>query len=154
MIQAIRRKDRELSHSEAIDILAKGGYGVLSVNGDDYAYGIPMSYIYLNDSLYLHCALEGKKLTHIRKDNKVTFGVVIDAVPVPHQFSMNYHSAMAFGRVSEVSDADEKYQALLAFVDKYSANHREAGIQCADRDGHKTIVLKLTIEHLTGKAGR
>ena len=154
MIQAMRRKDRELSRSEAIDILTQGDYGVLSVNGDDYAYGIPMSYIYINNSLYFHCATEGKKLTYIHNDNKVTFCVVRGAVTVPDKFSMNYHSAIAFGTLAEVSDAAEKYQALLGFVEKYSPDYREEGIKYADRDGHKTIVFKLALEHLTGKARR
>lgn len=77
MFQAMRRQDRMLSQAETEEILVNGVYGVLSINGDnDYAYGIPLSYVYLGSSIYFHCALEGEKLTRIGCNNKVAFCVV------------------------------------------------------------------------------
>ena len=103
MFQEMRKKDREMSRPEAEDILVQGLYGVLSMNaGDDYAYGVPLSYVYQDNKIYLHCALEGKKLTHLRRQNKVSFCVVLEAEPLPDKFSMKYQSAMAFGKIHEV----------------------------------------------------
>ena len=51
--------------------------------GDDYGYGVPLSYVFQDNSIYLHCALEGKKLTYLRRHNKVSFCVVGEAEPCP-----------------------------------------------------------------------
>jgi hypothetical protein len=152
MFKEMRRQDRELSQTETAEILVNGTYGVLSINKEnDYAYGVPLSYVYTGNSIYCHCALEGQKLTCIRSNNKVTFCVVGTANPLPDKFSVEYTSAIAFGRASEVYD-EEKFTALMAFVEKYSSNYLEKGKKYIDNDQHKTVVIKLDIEHLTGKA--
>ena len=118
-----RRHDRGLTRPEAEEILAKGLFGVLSMNGgDDYAYGVPFSYVDVGNSIYLHCALEGKKLSLIRRDNRVSFCVIQGGVPffkLPDTFSMEYKSAMVFGKIYEVADDQEKLQGLIALVEKY-----------------------------------
>jgi nitroimidazol reductase NimA-like FMN-containing flavoprotein (pyridoxamine 5'-phosphate oxidase superfamily) len=120
MFQEIRRQDRVLSRPEAEEILTNGMFGVLAMNGgDDYPYGIPFSYVYLGNSIYLHCALEGKKLNHIRRDNRVSFCVVEGAEPLPNKFSMKYKSALVFGKIYAVDKDDEKLKGLIALVEKY-----------------------------------
>ncbi|MDU1566241.1 MAG: pyridoxamine 5'-phosphate oxidase family protein [Clostridium sp.] len=50
MFKEIRRKDRKIEISEAIDMLEICEYGVLStVNENGYPYGVPLSYVYAND---------------------------------------------------------------------------------------------------------
>ncbi len=155
MFQEMRKKEREASRSEAEDILAQGLYGVLAMNGvNDYPYGVPFSYVYLDNCIYLHCALEGRKLTHIRQDNRVSFCVVAEAEPLPDKFSMQYRSAMAFGRIFEVHDEAEKLAGLIALVEKYYRHDREhvaRGKEKAAKSLHKTVVLRIDLEHLTGK---
>lgn len=47
----MRRKDRELSATEAMEILQNGKFGVLSVMGDDgYPYGVPLHYVMIDDN--------------------------------------------------------------------------------------------------------
>lgn len=105
MFQEMRRQDRALSRPEIEEILVNGMFGVLSMNGrDDYAYGVPLSYVYLENMIYLHCALEGKELTHIPQDNSVSFCVVEEAEPLPTKFSMKYKSALVFTKVYEVDN--------------------------------------------------
>ena len=157
MFQEMRKKDREASRPEAEAILAQGMYGVLSMNaGDDYAYGVPFSYVYLNNSLYLHCALEGKKLTYLRRHPKVSFCVVGEAAPDPDKYSMKYQSVIAFGRAIEVNNREEKVKILIDLVKKYytDAEHIEKGKEVAANFVDKTVVIRIEIDHLTGKAKR
>lgn len=157
MPQAMRRQDRGMDQKETEEVLQKGKYGILSMNGaNDYAYGVPMSYVYTGNSIYLHCALEGKKLTHIRNNNKVSFCVVGDADPLPNDFSMKYKSVIAFGKVSEVDDVREKQEALVAMIEKYASNqdYIERGRIYAANSLHITVVLRIDIDYLTGKARR
>lgn len=153
MFKEMRRKDRELSRAETEEILTTGTYGILSVNGGDgYVYGVPLSYVYADGAIYLHSALEGQKLNRIRGDNRVSFCVVAEATPLPDIFSMKYASAIAFGKAGEL-DGDEKMSALIAFIRKYSTDeYQEKGRQYAESAFHKTVVIKITVEHLTGKS--
>lgn len=152
MFKEMRRRDRELSSAETEEILVKGTYGILSMNGDnDYGYGVPLSYVYTAGSIYLHCAPEGHKLDRIRNDNRVTFCVVGEAVPLPDIFAMKYTSAIAFGKAGEV-DGDEKMTALIGFVKKYSTDeYLEKGRQYAETAFKKTALIKIAVEHMTGK---
>ena len=155
MFQEMRLNKRQVSREAAGDILARGKYGVLSVNAqDDYGYGVPLSYVTRGDSIYLHCAREGKKLTLLRRNNRVSFCVVTEAEPLPGKFSMKYQSAMAFGKIHEVEDREEKLEALKALVKKYYRDPEVIAMgqeyAAASLDG--TVVLRMDIEHLTGKA--
>jgi hypothetical protein len=152
MLNAVRRKDRQLDREEAEKILATGIYGVLSMNGEnDYAYGVPLSYAFTGSSIYVHCAPEGRKMTLIRKDNRVSFCVVAESIPLADQFSMKYKSAMVFGKAYEV-DREEKFEALMLLVKKYSAGYLEKGKAYALDSLHKTAVIRLDIEFVTAKA--
>jgi uncharacterized protein len=161
MFQELRRQDRGLNRPETEEILANGLFGVLSMNGgDDYAYGVPFSYVYLPNRIYLHCALQGKKLGHIRRDNRVSFCVVQGAEPffkLPDTFSMKYKSAMVFGKIYEVENDQEKLQGLIALVEKYyrdDPEHLERGKVKAANSLDRTAVLRIDIDHLTGKVRR
>ncbi|MGB8873020.1 MAG: pyridoxamine 5'-phosphate oxidase family protein, partial [Desulfobaccales bacterium] len=156
-----RRLDRGLTRPQAEEILAAGSFGFLSMNGgDDYAYGVPFSYVYVQNSIYLHCALQGKKLDLIRRDNRVSFCVVQGAEPIfklPDTFSMKYKSALVFGKIYEVAQDQEKLQGLIALVEKYfrdDPEHLELGKVKAANSLDRTAVLRLDIDHLTGKVRR
>ena len=154
MFQEMRRQDRQLTRAETEEILAGGLYGVLSINaGDDYAYGVPFSYVYRANRIYLHCAPEGKKLTLMRRSNQVSFCVVLEAEPLPQKYSMKYRSAMAFGKAVEITDNQEKLAALIALVEKYytDPDHIEQGKVKAAESLHKTLVLRIDVDHMTGK---
>jgi nitroimidazol reductase NimA-like FMN-containing flavoprotein (pyridoxamine 5'-phosphate oxidase superfamily) len=161
MFQEMRRQDRGLNRPETEEILANGLFGVLSMNGgDDYPYGVPFSYVYGQNHIYLHCALQGKKLDYIRRDNRVSFCVVQGADPLfilPDTFTMKYQSAMVFGKIYEVADHQEKLQGLIALVEKYFRDDPELlerGKVKAAKSLEKTAVLRIDIDHLTGKVRR
>lgn len=153
MFREMRRQDRGLNRVEAEEILVKGTYGILSTNGGDgYAYGVPISYVYEDGSIYLHCAPEGQKLDRMRSDDRVSFCVVVEATPLVDVFSMKYTSAIAFGKAGEV-DGEEKMKALVSFVKKYSTDeYLEKGTEYAQKAFQKLVVIKITVEHLTGKS--
>ncbi len=84
MFRELRRKNQQLSETEARSILKNGTYGVLSVQGDDgYPYGVPMNYVYGDDAIYFHCAKEGHKLEGFQRSDKVSFCVVGEDEVIP-----------------------------------------------------------------------
>ena len=55
MFREMRRKDRELTREEALELLENGTYGVLSVMGvEGYPYGVPLHYCMMDGKIYLH----------------------------------------------------------------------------------------------------
>lgn len=156
MFAEMRRGDRELDAAATKEILSKGLYGVLSLPGDEYPYGVPLSFAFDGTCLYFHCALAGKKLELMRRQPKAAFCVVSGAAPMTDARSMRYESAMVFGRLSEVEDESEKLAALLAMVAKYASDDQyiAAGREQAVNSLAKTAVFRMAVEHMTGKARR
>jgi len=154
MFREMRRNDRSIDREEAVKLLEKGEYGVLSAVGENgYGYGVPLNYVYHEGSIYFHCAAEGSKLDNIRSNNKVSFCVVGNIEPIPEKFSYRYESVIVFGCAQEVHD-EEKMEALAALIKKYFSDNMEKGMEYIQRDSSKAKVIKITIEHMTGKARR
>lgn len=151
MFREMRRKERALSREEAVEILSRCDYGILSTMGDNgYPYGVPVDYTYHNNCIYFHCAVTGQKLDHIEKDCHVSFCVVSDVVVLPEQFSTKFMSVILFGQAQEVFD-DEKKQSLMLLLKKFSCDFMEAGEKYIDTAIQKTRVFKIEINHMTGK---
>jgi len=152
MFKEMRKAERQISEIDVAQILHKGEYGILSTVGQDgYPYGVPLSYVYMNEAVYFHCALEGHKLENINFNEKGSFCVVGRTELLPGKFTTNYESAIAFGVITEVVQ-EEKEQALLAFLEKYSAHHMEKGKNYIKSAIDQAKVMKLCIQHSTGKS--
>jgi hypothetical protein len=152
MERKMRRTDRAIPDSEAKAILRAGQYGVLStVSVDGQPYGVPVSYSYVGDAIYFHCALEGHKLENLNSNNKVSFCVVGKTQVLPDKFATNYESVIVFGKAFEVTD-DEKQAGLVELLKKYSPGFIEKGLRYIEGDGHKARVYKIAIESMTGKS--
>lgn len=154
MFKEMRRKDRALEKNDTLEILKNCDYGILStIDKNGYPYGVPLSYVYLNDSLYFHSATEGTKLDNILTNDKVSFCVVGQTSIIPNQFSTKYESVIVFGTAAEVI-GDEKKEVLLELLNKYSPEFIEQGKVYIQNADVITKVIKISIDHITGKARR
>lgn len=152
MFKQMRRKEREIEIVEAKEILKNGEYGVLSTNGENgYSYSTPLSYVYFNNSVYFHCAVEGQKLENINYNNKVSFCVVGKTCVIPEKFSTKYESTILFGEANEVF-GEEKNEALLELLKKYSPDFIDKGKLYIKNAVDKTRVIKMSIDKISGKA--
>ena len=150
----MRRQDREISQPEAIVILQKGEYGVLSMcTHTNEGYGIPINFVFQEDHIYLHCATAGSKLEYLRKNNHVSFCVVGNTMILPTDFGTLYESVIVAGTTSEVTGT-EKQEALILFLEKYYGELNQNGKDYIDKLSEKVIVLKLSVASITGKARR
>jgi len=151
MMRKIRRKDKEISNDEALDLLVDGEYGVLStMGGDGQPYGVPLNYAYGDNCIYFHCALTGHKIDNIEHNPKVSFCVIGDTKVLPSEFATEYVSVVVFGVASEVQGA-ERYDALLWILEKYSADYIQEGKDYIDKMNKVTKVIKIAIAHMSGK---
>ncbi|AEG59756.1 pyridoxamine 5'-phosphate oxidase family protein [Desulforamulus ruminis] len=153
MFKEMRRMDKQLTEEENIGILQKGEYGILStISTNGYPYSVPLNYVYHNGSIYFHSAPEGHKLENIAINDRISFCVATDVELLPQKFDSKYKSVILFGRASLVVDAKEHEAALVALVKKYSPQYLEAGREYIARAQGQARIVKITIEHLTGKA--
>ena len=155
MFNEMRRKDRELTKQEALEILKKGEYGILTTIGTNgYPYGVPISYVYKNEKIYFHCAANiGTKVENIQANPKVSFTVIGPTEVLPKSFSTKYESVIAFGQAKELKDEGKK-EALIYIIEKYSSEHKEAGLKYIDNMFEKTGIYEVSIDYISGKARR
>ena len=154
MHHELRRKDRSITETEAKELLEHGEYGILSTCGPEgQPYGIPLSYCVIGDAVYFHSAVEGRKLTNIAGNNRVSFCVVGKTEVLPDQFATRYESVIVSGRATEVFD-DEKQQALEGLLSKYSAGFRTEGLNYIVAKWERTRVFRIGIDTICGKARR
>ena len=153
MFREIRLKDRAVNEVRTVKILAEGSYGVLSTIGKDgYPYGVPLNYTYADNCIFLHCAQQGHKLDNIDFNNSVSFCVVTRSAILDNEFDTDYESAIAFGKAIVVTDDQEKSDVLLSMLNKYSPDHLRAGKNYMRKNWDETRVIRIEIEHLSGKA--
>ena len=155
MFREMRRMDKAMNHEAAIELLHNCEYGTLSTIGSDgYPYGVPLNYAYKDNAIYFHCATEGHKLDNIVENSKVSLCVVGDTELIPEKFSTKYESVIVFGRANLVTDDNEKKAALLILIEKYAPDYTESGKKYISNDFNKTKVVRINIDHITGKKAK
>ena len=150
-MEIMRRKDKEITTDDAIKLLIKCEYGILSTMGKDgQPYGVPVNYVYKDNYIYFHCAMTGRKLDNIGSNSKVSFCVVGETKVMPSKFSTEYESVVVFGVASEVLGPD-RYNALLWLVEKYSPEFIEEGKAYIEKYDKAAKVIKISIDQISGK---
>lgn len=156
MFRPMRRIAQQLPDAEARAILDRGQTGILSLIGDDgYPYGVPVNYVRIGDSIYIHCAAKGHKIDAARNCAKASFCVVdADDVDQP-EYATDYRSAIAFGQITVITEDDgEMTRALIDFADKYCPDMgHEANVARVALELPGVALLRLDMEHLTAKDG-
>lgn len=73
---------------------------------------------------------------------------------VGEQLTTAYSSVIVVGRAQVVEDEELKRHALRLLVDKYASDFRAEGYQALERSLHRTAVVVITIESMSGKTKR
>jgi hypothetical protein len=150
-VRSMRREDREIDKFEAEKILEKGEYGVLSTLGaDGKPYGVPLNFVYREGEIYLHAALDGRKVENLDFCKHASFCVVGSTQLEPEMFSTRYESAIASGEVRELF-GEEKLRSLLWLIQKYSPDFEAEGTEYIASRQELTRVFALHVAQLTGK---
>jgi nitroimidazol reductase NimA-like FMN-containing flavoprotein (pyridoxamine 5'-phosphate oxidase superfamily) len=145
----MRKHKRQLSLEETKDILVRGKEGVLgTLSKHGYPYTVPVNYVYFNDAIYFHSALEGEKIDNIKEYNKVSFTVITKDTILAEKFSTDFESAIVFGRAELISPSKE---ILMELIKKYSSDFLESGHKYVEKSFQSTQLVKITIDHMTGK---
>ena len=156
--RAMRRNKQELAHDECVRILEKATAGVLSLIGDGgYPYGVPLSHVYKDGSLFFHSALTGHKIDAIRAEEKCSFTVIEKDEVHPDEYTTYFRSVIAFGKIHIIEDEEQRLGALRSLGEKFNPGDHE-GIEkeigkhlTPDNRLQHVLILRMDIDHLSGK---
>lgn len=152
----MRRSDREIKDfDDIIGVMKKCDVCRLALHDEEYPYILPLNFgiqiIKKDITLYFHGATEGKKYELIRKNNKVSFEMDCSHRLVTNKnngnCTMEFESVIGNGTIEFVDD-DEKIQALNILMAHYPV---ESNFKFNEAVLPRTIVLKLSVSHITGK---
>ena len=147
----MRKESREIDCKWALEIMRKAPYITVSfTRADGTAYGVPLSLACTSDDLwYFHCAPEGDKLEAIAVHPEVCLSAVTKCQPTvgpkDGSFTLQYRSAIAFGKAEIVTDTEEKIQALRAISQRFLPQHMDAFEEAVHRSLHRTAVVRITL---------
>jgi hypothetical protein len=151
----MRRRDRALSEAEARETMARADFGTLAtVGADGWPYAVVVNHVLDGDQLYFHSGNAGHKLENIAFDERVSFSAVAQARILPEQVTTRYESAVLFGRATRVEEPAEKHRALELLGRRFCPEAMAAVAAEIHKDGPRTVVVRIAIERLTGKASR
>ena len=149
------------SKERIIEFLSSQQTGrISSVDENGFPQIIPMNFVFINDTVYMHSHIRGEKLDNIRRNQKVGFEVDKSLEFLPSYFSdptdasladTLYISVVIKGNASIVSDKKEKTDALNGLMKKYQPEGGYEPIK-PDMDVLKEVeVIKIIPESLRGK---
>ncbi|MDP9048681.1 MAG: pyridoxamine 5'-phosphate oxidase family protein [Bacteroidota bacterium] len=142
-----------LSEQQIEGLLKKQVTGRLGCSVDGITYIVPINYVYRDNTIFGHSA-EGKKIEMMRKNPNVCFQV--DHI----QTVFKWQSVVAWGRFEEITDLDEKQQAMQGLIHRImplinsASGHPSHGITGKESDIGTTIeliVYKIVLSKITGR---
>ena len=137
---------RQLSESEARDVLASGRLGRLGCIFEGAPYVVPVSYILRNSRIYIH-SMMGRKIMALRANPKVCLQV--DEIRDEFQ----WRSAIASGDYSEVFDPGERARVLLELIERFPHLTPVESVPVPD-GGPSVIVFCIDVKEVSGAGER
>ena len=124
-MRGMTKRERQVTDKNQIrHILDTAKVLHLGLAVDNEPYVVPMNYGYTMEEgklvLYLHSALQGKKIDMMRANPSVFFELDCDWIPFegekPCQYGLGYSSVMGCGKAQIVEDVQEKMKAMTALM--------------------------------------
>ena len=148
----MRRKDKEITDkNKMLEIISKAQVCYLGMSDNNKPYVVPMNFGYVEDTIYFHCALEGKRNSILKKDPHVclvfnTDNQLVNDIP-QDDWTMYYKSVIAFGKAEFILDVPEKQKAINIMFHHYGGKDYPLPKSVLER----TMFIKVKIEKMTGK---
>ena len=133
---------------------------IASIDENGYPQIIPMNFVFLDDSIYMHSHTKGEKLDNVTRNEKVGFEVDRELEFLPSYFEHQtdasvadtlYISVVIKGKGEIVKDKSEKTRALNGLMKKYQPEGRYEPISPEMGVLDEVAVIKVTPESIKGK---
>jgi uncharacterized protein len=148
----MRRKDKEIKDKAQIEqIIADALVCRLALAVDNQPYVVPLNFGYRDNTVYFHCARQGRKIDMLTANPRVCleFSVVLDLVrgETSCEWGQLFKSVLAFGNARLIEDEAEKSAAL----DIIMAHYGGRGGDYSDKKLKTTAVVAVALTEMTGK---
>lgn len=152
----MRRKDRALTPEQALEIIKRAEYGVLTtVNAEGWPNSVPFNFAVEGGKIYLHCSVKpGATLENLKLNDRVCFTLVGETRLLPEKFATLYESAVVHGKARLAGDEKEFRLGLELLLKKYSPDYPAEGQRYIEKMYEHTAVIVIDIMHIAGKARR
>jgi len=151
-----RLPERGVYDREAIDaILDEALICHLAYVVDGEPRVIPTIHARVGDTLYVHGSNASRTLRAAKSGAPVAIEVtLLDGLVLARSafhHSMNYRSAIVYGRAREVTDPDEKWQAQRALVEHVAHGRADDARMPIQRELDQTTILAVTLDEASAK---
>ena len=155
-MQGMTKREFQITdEAQILEILDKSKVLHLGLAVDNEPYVVPMNYGFVKEDgkliLYLHSAVQGKKLDMIRANPRVFFEMDCDRMPFegdkPCQYGLVYSSVMGRGTARIVEDVEEKKKAMSILM-KTQTNK---DFSFEDKLVSIVAVIRIDVEEYTAK---
>jgi nitroimidazol reductase NimA-like FMN-containing flavoprotein (pyridoxamine 5'-phosphate oxidase superfamily) len=148
----MRRSDREVTDQKEIDaILAEARVCRVALADGNGPYIVPICFGYEPGNLYLHSALEGRKIALIKTDPRCCFEVDLydDLIrgERPCSWGVRYRSVIGFGTATILTDPEEKKHGLSCILRQYDSGVHDF----TSNEVQNVAVIRIAITSMTGK---
>jgi nitroimidazol reductase NimA-like FMN-containing flavoprotein (pyridoxamine 5'-phosphate oxidase superfamily) len=114
-----------------------------------------LNYGYEKNTIYIHSASEGKKIDFLRTNNKVCFEIedTIEIVKkdLSCEWATKYRSLIGYGTVEIITDFEQKKRGLDIIMSQHGKAENNV---YKENQIEKMVILKLTIENVSGKQSK
>lgn len=116
---------------------------------------LPTIHARVNDTIYLHGAIANRMMNHLEQSNAVCITVtlldgIVFARSVFHH-SMNYRSAVLFGKGRAVESEEEKHAALFAISEHIAKGRWNDARIPSQKELNGTLIVAVEIETASAK---
>ncbi len=156
MTYEMRRTQQALGEKEISRILETASNATLALapqDDDDFPYAVPISFAFdkAAQSIYFHCAWEGRKVDAAAHNPRASLCVVAQDEVVPDLFATSYRSVVVFGELHLVEDESERLDAFRALGRKYAKGLKEQLERKIEKSAARALIYRLDIQQATGK---
>ena len=133
---------------------------IASIDENGYPQIIPMNFVFLGDSIYMHSHTKGEKLENVTRNEKVGFEVDKELEFLPSYFEdpkdasladTLYISVVIKGKGEIVKDRNEKTNALNGLIKKYQPEGKYESISPEMEVLDEVAIIKITPDSMRGK---
>ncbi|WP_099223515.1 pyridoxamine 5'-phosphate oxidase family protein [Listeria costaricensis] len=162
-MEKMRRKEREVTEQQVLKaIVAKAQVAHIGFFDKEFPYVVPVNYGYEwcdADQLifYIHGARQGKKIRLLKENPRVCVQIdcdhtLVEAGDVAADYSFAYQSIIAYGEAEIIQEESEKRHALDCLMQHATGRDLTTFEPISDKMIGGTGLIKITVQHLTGKA--
>jgi nitroimidazol reductase NimA-like FMN-containing flavoprotein (pyridoxamine 5'-phosphate oxidase superfamily) len=148
----MRRKDREITDPREMEaILSCAPVCRLALADGGEPYVVPVCFGIEGRSIYIHSALEGKKIGILRKNPRCCVEVDRTGGPLPDErpcsWEMQYQSVICKGEAVFVEEPAKKQRALDCILRHYGGEEHPF----SEKELEHVCVIRIDILEMTGK---